>query len=498
MGNFIGRADLHPAPAAAPGRGRLGLTRESLGQLAVGGLGLLSFGAYIAFVVLYTNIPAGYDFPYGQNSAAVTLFDQAWRYPRYVFTAAQFQSVARALVIFLWGACVLAYLVVRRWPLSRRAVWLVGGFAVGFNLLIWLYMPPVLSRDIFYYIFSGRAWALYGANPYDASALNLTRDVTWPYLLLIWQRMPTPYGPVFVWFSTALAAVGRQSLLASFWLFKGMMMLSNIACLLVLGALARRWRPERVLPIMLLYGWNPLILLEVSGNAHNDAMMVCLALLGVWLMANERRTLAVLALMASVLVKYVSAVLLIFCLFQMAAQEKTWSKALRLTIRLSAVAACFAILVYAPFLQGFQSVERIFSAMPHLSSNQMPNGIILTVIAWGVRVLAPHYGVEYSVELVVSTYSTLMNAAFFVLLLLMIRLVLITKMDWPGVIGLSGIVSFVYIILVHGGGFPWYMISILPAALFAPALHRRGRAFLWGVLAMEIAMMLGYARLYAL
>jgi len=75
----------------------------------------------------------------------------------------------------LW---LLAVVIVRRGRLPRGAIWLVLGAAVAMRLLT-LAAPPVLSSDIYRYVWDGRV-QLAGINPYRylpaADELAFLRD----------------------------------------------------------------------------------------------------------------------------------------------------------------------------------------------------------------------------------------------------------------------------------------------------------------------------------
>ena len=63
-----------------------------------------------------------------------------------------------------------------------------------------------------------------------------------------------------------------------------------------------------------LYAWNPLVLIEVAGQAHTEAVLVFLLFVMVWALRQERGTLAVAALTGAVWVKLYPVVLFPFLL----------------------------------------------------------------------------------------------------------------------------------------------------------------------------------------
>ena len=101
----------------------------------------------------------------------------------------------------------------------------------------------------------------------------------------------------------------RQDALAASYL--GWRLLWTFSALLLFHGLLRTWLdPPRALAGTLLLAWNPLILYETLGQGHNDVAMLFWVLACAWCLARRRYTLAVLALVAGALFKFVPLLLL--------------------------------------------------------------------------------------------------------------------------------------------------------------------------------------------
>src|SRR5205814_4367672 len=72
----------------------------------------------------------------------------------------------------------------------------------------------------------------------------------------------------------------------------------------------RQVRPDWALRGTLFFAWNPLVLFEVPGNGHNDAVVVAFMPAGVYLFTRARRVAVLPAIMAGALTKFVPALLL--------------------------------------------------------------------------------------------------------------------------------------------------------------------------------------------
>ena len=171
------------------------------------------------------------------------------------------------------GAAYLLALTTR--PAGKRTIL---AFALLFDLTL-LVMPGLLSTDLLTYATYGRLAAVYGQNPYLSSPSAVLSDplVQW---LDTRPEHASPYGPVWTILSMGLA-----------WLTTGLPALLQavgyrlVGACSVLAGTAIIWRLTRDPSSVLLFAWNPLLLVEAVGNGHNDAPMMVVALGGLLLLA---------------------------------------------------------------------------------------------------------------------------------------------------------------------------------------------------------------------
>jgi hypothetical protein len=211
--------------------------------------------------------------------------------------------------IALYMLAFVTYLAALVWLESGGAwspAWFWGtGIAAR---LILLFTLPSLSDDVYRYIWDGHL-LLNGTSPY-AYAVN---D---PFLdfLAIPERgfinhswMASPYLPTaqLIFFITAW--IGRNPLF-----FQGLMVLLDLLAALVISSLLK----AAALPArrLVLYLWNPLVIIEVAHGAHIDAWMVLLTLLAVQATLRRERSgwegvLAPLLLTLATLTKLIPALL---------------------------------------------------------------------------------------------------------------------------------------------------------------------------------------------
>jgi alpha-1,6-mannosyltransferase len=185
-----------------------------------------------------------------------------------------------AYLVAIWIAFG-AYLVVvaSAGTLGGRAV----GFAVIAAVVLFVCAPPLVSLDVFSYISYARLGALHGLNPYDFAPASLAHDAA-AIRVQDYRDATSVYGPLFTLSTYPLGWIGVP---AAMWALKA----ATGASVLGIAALVARFAPSRGLasaPAAALVALNPLVLVQVVGGAHNDALMVLGLLGGVALVMTGR------------------------------------------------------------------------------------------------------------------------------------------------------------------------------------------------------------------
>ena len=193
------------------------------------------------------------------------------------------------------------HLVLRR-TLPPRAIWIVLIVAVATRLPV-LFTPPILSSDIYRYIWDGRV-QLAGINPYlfvpaDPALAKLRDDAIFPHINRA-NYAHTIYPPTAQLVFAATARVA-QSVFAEKAFMLGFEVVA-IVCALRLLRLAR-------LPVerVLIYAWNPLTVWSIACDGHVDAIGIALLAGALLLRCLRRDGIAGVLLGAAVLVKFLPA-----------------------------------------------------------------------------------------------------------------------------------------------------------------------------------------------
>lgn len=186
--------------------------------------------------------------------------------------------------------------------------WLVG--PIGAHLLMIGFLPT--SADVFYYAMSGDL-ANNGANPYAYPLIHFPENPLYPYNH--WVDMTAVYGPIWTAINQALVAVTGNDPVAAVVGFKIFLGAVAIGLALLVFWLAKQLTGSRQLALAagVFVAWQPNLIVETSGQAHNDVVMLLLAIAGLALalLGGQRGVRGALVLLAaSVAVKYVTLPLL--------------------------------------------------------------------------------------------------------------------------------------------------------------------------------------------
>jgi alpha-1,6-mannosyltransferase len=197
-----------------------------------------------------------------------------------------------------------AVLLVLRSSWPRQTVWLVLIVAALLRVSL-LTTPPMLSSDIYRYVWDGRVQAA-GINPYryipaDPALQSLRDGVVYPHINRK-EYARTIYPPVA---EMVFALAGRvwdgvNSIRLAVLAFEAL----GIAALVALLPLAGLPR-ERIL----IYAWNPLALWSFASDGHVDAIAVGFVGLALFLRARHRDGWAGAALAGAVMAKFLPLVL---------------------------------------------------------------------------------------------------------------------------------------------------------------------------------------------
>lgn len=354
------------------------------------------------------------------------------------------------LCALLFCLYLLALVSVLRKRSRSSSLGMILGFAILFRIIL-LFMPQVLSSDIYRYVWDGRVQSA-GINPYafppEADALGFLRDEQ-IFPLINRQWAPTIYPP------------GAQILFAGMYrLFpdsivglKFIMLCFDLATIALIVRFLKRTEidPDRVL----LYAWSPLVLFELAGSGHLEALMLPFVLLALAARMKGRATLAGAALGVATLIKLYPAVLFP-ALYQ------------RRDIRFPLAFGLTVLLGYGPYVAG--AGIKVIGFLPGYI--QPPEDFNV-----GLR-----YFLSSALTPAVSS-ARILSMLLLATCLFLFALRLILKEEPLDLCRKGYLMAGAYMLLLPTSFHPWYLVWLLPFLCLYPS---------WGWLYLSAASSLSY------
>ena len=277
----------------------------------------------------------------------------------------------------LFGASFLLYLAAvwsirHRGPASGRPaprweLWAILGLATAMRVAIFS-MPA--SDDVYRYLWEGKVQG-WGVSPYEIAPLDapahlgmdLSED---PYLSrLNHPHLTTIYPPLAeLWFRLAAWIAYSESTWKLLLLPWEALLVGGLVRLLGRHAM----RPERVL----IYAWNPLVLVAFAGEGHLDVlMMACLVWALVW---RVRAPLtAGLAFGAAVAFKLVGGALALVFLRDEKSEPRSEARPFARALRFSLGALVICLAATVPFAQ---TARGLWTILIHFGVEMRHNGSV--------------------------------------------------------------------------------------------------------------------------
>ncbi|ARS34438.1 hypothetical protein [Pontibacter actiniarum] len=218
-------------------------------------------------------------------------------------------------LVLLYAFVFAAYLYVSQ---QRLKLWHGLAAAILFRL-VFLFSVPALSDDYVRFIWDGRLLAA-GLSPYlhlpqyfltpEAPQVpGLTRELYQQLNSPAYYSVYPPLSQAVFWLAVKLSPA---STLGSIVVMRLVLLLAETGSILLL----RRMLRKMVLPekYVLLYALNPLVILELTGNLHFEALMIFFLLLALYQLYYHRIVLSAVALGLAVGTKLLPLMFLPFLL----------------------------------------------------------------------------------------------------------------------------------------------------------------------------------------
>jgi Glycosyltransferase family 87 len=274
------------------------------------------------------------------------------------------------------------------WRGSRVSAKLLLGGAVFLHVLV-LFAPLPQSQDFYQYLFYGRMAAVHGANPFVVSPSVFWADPWFPWIR--WNTQTSVYGPVWILLSAgvvkASVAVAGKSLSSAYAGMKLVILALDVGIMASIVALTRSTRDSAgsVGWGLLVYAWNPLVLVTVPIGGSADTAVAAALVAALLARRRGRSGLATVLLSVAALVKAYAAIGLVLHVVLIARE-----RGMRRAIGHAAGGLGLIAAAYAPYWAGLSTFRAIGTITAN--TNQTLTGTIQRVVfAFVLHVIGYHY-----------------------------------------------------------------------------------------------------------
>jgi hypothetical protein len=207
------------------------------------------------------------------------------------------------IIIVMFGLYLKVLDMVRNNKLTRKRLWQI---IISVSAILF-FSYNAFSYDIFNYIFDAKIVTFYNENPYERKALDYPQD---PMLSFMhWTHRTYPYGPVWLLLTVPLSFLGLGYFLVTFYLFKLLMVASFIGSAFFVEKISKKLKINPLLALS-VFALNPLVIIESLVSAHNDIVMMFLALVSLFYFFEKKVIHSIIFLVASIGVKFATVFML--------------------------------------------------------------------------------------------------------------------------------------------------------------------------------------------
>ncbi|WP_054011595.1 polyprenol phosphomannose-dependent alpha 1,6 mannosyltransferase MptB [Arthrobacter sp. ERGS1:01] len=305
---------------------------------------------------------------------------------------------------------------------------------------------PIFSRDVYAYTGQGRLMAE-GMNPYTTGISALSN---WFMLGTdpSWAENRTPYGPLFLWLSRGVVGITGAQPDVSVLLFRLFACVGVALCVIYVPKLAELHGIGGARALWIVAA-NPLFLISFVASAHNDALMLGLAVAGTYYAASGRPVRGIVLVTASIAVKPITIVLLPFIGLLWAGHAAGWGRRFACWAGTAGISAVLLFLAGIPDGLGFGWTWAILDGTPGYTGYS-PSGFLGQLVEMAANGVGLDGGAVAGGFRTLLTLASVAIAAWLVLFGDSRRVVRRLGLAFAAVVLLAPIIQ------------PWYVLWFLP------------------------------------
>ena len=211
-----------------------------------------------------------------------------------------------------------------------------------------------MSQDIFLYATYGRMASIFNINPFVVSPTTNATDLFHTFIQEKGLGV-AHYGPLWIDMTVPVVLVARASVVNIVFGFRLLGFIFYVANAMLIWAILAKLKPEMRISGVILFAWNPLILLLGVSEVHYEIVVIAFLLLGV--LFFQRRSF-----LAGWVFMLLAALLNVFCLLLLPLFLKSFWKETRVMrggkrflwwFTLISLSAAIVALAYAPYMRGW-------------------------------------------------------------------------------------------------------------------------------------------------
>lgn len=229
------------------------------------------------------------------------------------------EELARWFIIIVYG--VSWFFIIRLKAFRELSSWKIFFYSAILFSVAGLCLPND-SSDVYGYIARGAQQVFFNQNPYQevVSSVEGWRQNIF-FTNMLWENNPAPYGPLFMLLCRGIVFISFNNFWISLFLFKFINIISFFILVKILMTLFKSRNPDSATEtnasshfgskqLLLVLLFNPLFLMEIAWNAHNDILMCLFICISFLYMQKNKFGFALLMMLIATLLKYLSIVLI--------------------------------------------------------------------------------------------------------------------------------------------------------------------------------------------
>jgi uncharacterized membrane protein len=310
-------------------------------------------------------------------------------------------------------------------------------------------MTPNLTDDYFRFIWDGLFLAE-GYNPYlilPSDFINGSQTVTGIDITL-YEQLNSPnyytvYPPTCQFIFGLSAKLFGGNILGNIIMMRIFILLAEFGSILLLYRLTKifRLRPS----LVFIYAFNPLVILELTGNLHFEAFMIFFLLLAIYLLAKERQIFSAISFAIAIDIKLLPLIFLPLLIRRLGVRK---------SLIYFVTVGTTVLLLFLPFLS-FQALSNFFSSLQLYFQVFEFNASIYYLVRW-----IGHQITGYNIIAISGVLLPII--ALFIIITIVFRERILNWKSLFTSMSFCITIYFLFATTIH----PWYLTSLVMLSVF--------------------------------